>query len=173
MKKFQFLLLDAGPIIKLFELGLWEDFIDKCDVTLCRTVAQQGKWASQEDQDICIDLETYERANRIRILDVELPVVKAFYERFDLSYRTELHPGEKETLAFLHSSSEPWLLCTADAAVFKTLGVLGRSAQGISLQEALAQLGLGRNLEWKYSERFRQKYTALGQADSIQGKGLH
>lgn len=27
MKKFRFLLLDAGPIIKLFSLGIWDDFI--------------------------------------------------------------------------------------------------------------------------------------------------
>jgi hypothetical protein len=40
MKKFQFLLLDAGPIIKLFELGLWDKFIEKCDVTIPRTIVE-------------------------------------------------------------------------------------------------------------------------------------
>jgi hypothetical protein len=34
MRKLPFLLLDAGPIIKLFELGMWEAFIEKCDVTI-------------------------------------------------------------------------------------------------------------------------------------------
>lgn len=32
MKKFQFLLLDAGPIKKLFELGLWDKFIESCEL---------------------------------------------------------------------------------------------------------------------------------------------
>ena len=48
MKKYQFLLLDAGPIIKLFELGIWGVFIKRCDVTVSQTVADQAKWASQE-----------------------------------------------------------------------------------------------------------------------------
>ena len=39
MKKSPFLLLDAGPIIKLFELGIWEVFIGRCDVTFSKTVA--------------------------------------------------------------------------------------------------------------------------------------
>lgn len=43
MKKFSFLLLDTGPIIKLFELGIWDDFIKRCDVTISRTVAEQAK----------------------------------------------------------------------------------------------------------------------------------
>jgi len=173
MKKFQFLLLDAGPIIKLFELGLWDDFIGKCNVTICSTVAREAKWASREFEDTCIDLDGYHHNGRIQIIDVELPVVRAFSDKFGLSYKAMLHDGEAETLAFLCNSSEKWLVCTADAAVFKTLGVLGRSLQGISLQEALAQLGLGRDLEWKYTERFRQKYASLGQMDSIQGRGLH
>ena len=37
MKKFKFLLLDAGPIIKLFELGIWDEFISRCDITVTRT----------------------------------------------------------------------------------------------------------------------------------------
>ena len=46
MKRFQFLLLDAGPIIKLFELGLWDAFIKKYEVSISRTVANQAKYAS-------------------------------------------------------------------------------------------------------------------------------
>ena len=57
MKKFRFLLLDAGPIIKLFELAVWDEFISRCDVTVCRTVAEEARRASQELEDIRIDLE--------------------------------------------------------------------------------------------------------------------
>ncbi|OHB62714.1 MAG: hypothetical protein A2Y77_16120 [Planctomycetes bacterium RBG_13_62_9] len=172
MNKFRFLLLDAGPIIKLFELGLWDNFVEKCDVTICRTVAQEGKWAHGEKQDICIDLETYGRAGQMSILDVDLSVIKTFYEKFDSLYKADLDPGEKETLAFLDSSSEPWLVCAADGAVFRTLGLLGKGEQGVSLEKVLAEIGLARALEWQYTERFRQKYTRLGQMDSIQDKGL-
>jgi len=172
MKKFRFLLLDAGPILKLFEVGLWEPFIDKCDVTVCRTVAEEARWASREFVDICIDLDTYCHDGRIRIEDVSLSQIKTFHDKFDLSYKTQLHDGEKETLAFLHGSSKDWLMCTADGAVFRTLGLLGRAGQGMSLEKVLAEIGLARQLEWKFTEQFRCKYTALGQLDAVRGSGL-
>ncbi len=172
MKRFRFLLLDTGPIIELFKLGLWEEFIARCDVTICRTVAEEAKWASGESEDICIDLEAQVQDKRIRIEDVPLPCIKVFHDKFDLSYKTLLHDGEKETLAFLHNSSEEWFICTADGGVFRTLGLMGRSTQGVSLERVLADMGLGRQLEWRFTEKFRQKYTALGQADGIQGNGF-
>ena len=172
MKKFRFLLLDAGPIIKLFELGVWDQFTARCEVTVCRTVVAEAKWASQEFTDIRIDLDSDECNARIRVQDVELATAKEFHNRFDPSYRTIIHDGEKETLAFLCHSPEEWLVCSADSGVFRTLGALGRANQGISLEEILTQLGLGRSVEWKYSKRFRLKYTCLGQEDAIQGQGL-
>jgi hypothetical protein len=172
MKKFPFLLLDAGPIIKLFELGIWEEFIKKCDVTVSRIVANQAKYASQEFEDICIDLERYEEQSRINILDVGPSVVKSFHDRFDTVYKAIVHDGEKETLAILCNSSENWLVCAADKAVFRILGLFGKANQGISLEEALKEIGLSRELEWKYTKRFREKYTRLGRIDSVHGKGL-
>ena len=172
MKKFQFLLLDAGPIIKLFELGIWDIFITKCDVAISRIVAEEAQYASQECEDICINLGSYEEKNLIKIVDVELSKVKAFLEKFDLQYKVIIHPGEKETLAFLYDSSENWLVCSSDGAVFRVLGLLQRGNQGISLEEVLEQIGLPRKLEWKYTKKFRDKHTCMGQIDSIQDKGL-
>ncbi len=173
MKKFQFLLLDAGPIIKLFELGIWDTFIKKCDVTISRIVADEAKWASQEFQDISIDLEHYDEQNLIKIIDVEFSVVKTFYDKFKLLYKTDIHDGEKETLAFLCDSSEKWLVCSADGVVFRVLGLLGKDSQGISLEEVLQKVGLSRkNLEGRYTRKFREKHTRLGQLDAIQDKGL-
>jgi hypothetical protein len=148
MKKFQFLLLDAGPIIKLFELGVWDEFVKRCDVTVCRTVAEEAQWASQEFEDVCIDLEAEQKERHINIIDVELSVVQAFYDRFSASYQAIIHNGEKETLAFLDSNSKEWLVCAADKAVFKVLGSLGRTQQGISLEEVLEGIGLAQNLDW-------------------------
>jgi hypothetical protein len=172
MRKFQFLLLDAGPIIRLFELGIWDNFIKKCNVTICRIVANEAKWASGESEDVCINLEQYEKQGLIKIIDVDLSVVKTFYDKFDLQYKESLHDGEKETLAFLCGSREDCKVCSADGAVFRTLGLLGKSEQGISLEEVLNKIGLSRNLEWEYTKRFREKYTHIGRADSIQDKGL-
>jgi len=172
MKKFQFLLLDAGPIIKLFELGIWDVFITKCDVTISRIVAEEAQYASQECEDICINLGSYEEKNLIKIVDVELSKVKAFHEKFDLQYKVIIHPGEKETLAFLYNSSENWLVCSADHVVFRVLGLLGRSEQGISLEEILKQIGLSRELELIYTKKFREENTRIGRIYYIQNKGI-
>jgi len=169
MKKFQFLLLDTGPIIKLFELGIWEDFIRRCDVTVSQTVADQAKWASQEFEDIRIDLELYKNQELINVFDVDISLAKSFHNRFNKVYKTEIHSGEKETLAFLCNSSENWLVCAADKAVFRVLGLLNKTDQGISLEEVLNKIGLSRNIERKYTKKFREKWTHKGQEDFIQG----
>jgi len=101
MKRFPFLLLDAGPIIKLFQLEIWDEFITKCDVAISRTVAEEAKFASLEFKDICINLDIYEEQNLVKIIDVELSNIKAFHEKFEQQYNISIHAGEKETLAFL------------------------------------------------------------------------
>jgi len=101
MKRFRFLLLDAGPIIKLFELNLWGQFVSRCDATICRTVMAEAKRASQELQDIPIDLNNDMSEGRVRVEEVELSAVKQFHDRFGPLYGPTMHDGEKETSAFL------------------------------------------------------------------------
>ena len=78
---------------------------------------------------------------------------------------------EDETLAYLFQSSGDWNVCAADGAVFRVLGFLGRSDQGISLEELLNKIGLGQQLQAQYSKKFREKYTRTGEIDSVQRNG--
>ncbi|HIJ66900.1 MAG TPA: hypothetical protein HPP87_01050 [Planctomycetes bacterium] len=167
-KKYQFLLLDAGPIIELFKLNIWDEFIDRCDVTVSKIVANEAKYASQELQDIRIDLEPYQDKGLIQILDTDSSLAKSLLNKLPESYADIVHDGEKQTLAILVGSSEDWKVCAADGAVFRVLGFLGKAEQGISLEEVLSEAGLGRALGWQFSKRFREKYTNLGQIDYIQ-----
>ena len=175
MKKFPFLLLDAGPIIKLFELDLWDVFIEKCDVTIARTVAEEEVVFAGEGHEkkyIDFGLKPYEEKGLIKIIDVESSEVKAFYDKFNLWYKAIIDDGEKETLAFLFDSPEDWLVCSADHAVFSILGMFGKAEQGISLEEVLQKIGQSGSLEWKYTKKFREKYSRIGKIDSIQDRGL-
>jgi hypothetical protein len=174
MKKYQFLLLDAGPIIKLFELGIWDAFIEKCAVTISKTVADEAKWASGESEDVRIDLSSYEQKGQIQVIDLDVSLLKTFYDQFDLHYRAEIDDGEKEILAFLCNSKEKWLACSSDHVVFRILGLVGKSDQGISLQEILDTIGLSQSrMEQQYTRPFCEKWIRKGQTDSIQGQGLH
>jgi hypothetical protein len=104
----------------------------------------------------------------VKIVDVTLSEMKIFYDKFDLTYQAGIHPGEKEALTFLFNAPESYLLCSADKVVFKVLGLLGRSEQGISLEEILGQIGLYQKLEERFTKQFREKYTKMGQIDAIQ-----
>jgi len=80
MKKFQFLLLDAGPIIKLFEIGLWEKFIERCEITIARTVVEEAVYTSQRGSLGYIDFP-FEKAaeqGRIEIIDMIPSDVQSF-----------------------------------------------------------------------------------------------
>jgi hypothetical protein len=175
MKEFPFLLLDAGPIIKLFELGIWDKFIQKCDVTISRTVAEdEVVFAGKEYDKEYIDfgLKTWEGKGLIKIFEAEPSDVKVFYETHSLKGKYRIDPGEEEALTFLYKHSKDWKLCSADGPVFSVLGFLAKTEQGISLEEVLQAVGLSRELEWRYTKRFREKYTRMGQVDSIQDRGL-
>lgn len=172
MKRFQFLLLDAGPIIELCRLVLWDIVLQRCNVTITRTVAAEAKYASLEFEDIRIDIGSAENQSLVKIVDVDISVVKTFYDKFDLLYKAIIDPGEKETLAFLYNSSEDWLICAADKAVFRVLGLLGLGQQGISLEEVLEEIGFPRDMKPQYTKNYREKWTHIGQVDSIQDRGL-
>ena len=105
MKKFQFLLLDAGPIIKLFSLGIWDAFIKHCDVSMSRIIAEDQVLYTEDEQER-INLNPYKERDLIKVIDVEPSVVKIFYDKFDLLYQAGIHAGEKEILAFLYNSSD-------------------------------------------------------------------
>lgn len=173
MEKFRFLLLDAGPIIKLFSLDIWDDFIKRCEISISRIIADNEALYT-EDGTKQIYLRSYEEKGLIQILEVDISTIKTFHDKFDRLYRFDIHDGEKETLAFLCNSNDNWIVCSADGAVFRVLGLLGRANQGISLQEILQKIGLSLpgKLEWKYTKAFCEKWSRKGQIDSIQDRGL-
>ena len=94
-------------------------------------------------------------------------MLKIFYDKFNLLYKAIIDPGEKETLAFLYNSSEDWFVCAADKAVFRVLGLLGLGRKGISLEEFLEEVGLPRDMKPQYKKKYREKWTQIGQVDSI------
>lgn len=173
MKRFPLLLLDAGPIIKLFELDIWDKFLQACDVTVSRVVDDEVKWASQEFEDVRIDLAPYEKKGSLRIIDHDATAVGSFYSKLSRAYKDLIDPddGEVATLEFLLASSETWVLCSTDGPVFRLMGLLGRGEQGISLEELLEKIGLRQStLEWPYTKAFKQEKTHQGQIEAAQKK---
>lgn len=68
--------------------------------------------------------------------------------------------GESEALAYLCNSADQVLILSGDAFVYRVLGRLNRSDQGISLEETLKMVGLQRGeLPYSCTKTFRDSYT--------------
>jgi AraC-like DNA-binding protein len=64
------------------------------------------------------------------------------------------------------------VISSRDAIVYRILGNLNRAEAGLSLEEILQRIGLGRgDLARQYKEEFREAHTRTGQQDAIQGRG--
>lgn len=169
-KKFRLLLLDAGIVIALHELKLWDQAVEKCEIILPETVVNEAKFSMAGEYAEDIDLEPDTRAGRIKVVTAGTAELDAFLAQFGPAYLERLDPGETEALAYLIAHAETCLLCSADAIVFKVLGRLHRGEQGVSLEAILGRIGLGRKLEWRFTEAFRQRYTKEGQIDMLRAR---
>jgi hypothetical protein len=174
MKKFRFLLLDANVVIHLFELGLWEQFLEKCDVLLAQTVAEREArfFFDKDGQQHGIDLSRDIAEKCLTIVEVTPPDLKGFFDRFDPSYLDRLDPGEAESLAYLVESKDPCQICSSDAIVFRVLAQFALEERGLSLEEILQRIGLGRSLPRQFTKQFRAQWTTRGQEERIRGTGM-
>lgn len=177
MAKLKLLLFDAGIVIGLHELGVWDKVVKNCEITLTATVAYDEVlyWRDNSGRKKSIEIEGDIKSGRIKCVDVQLSQIEAFRQRFSSNYLDSLDDGEAESLAFMlesTESSENWCISSSDAIVFKVLGRLALGHQGISLEEVLKQVGLTKKIEWKYCKDFRVHYTTKGEQDSITGMGM-
>ena len=173
MKKFRFLLLDANVVIELFRLGIWDRVVDRCDIHLGETVKREVQyWQDDEGERHDIDLTPYEDSGRIATFDVSLADLDAFTSRFGLVYLEKLDAGETEALAYMLNSAEKYQLCSADKITYRVLGALSREEHGVSLEEVLGQVGLGRHLQGQFSRAYREHWTRKGFEQGLQGMAL-
>ena len=118
-----------------------------------------------------IDLSPLIKSGAIKVYDVSVSDLKTFRNQFDLLYLGDFDDGESESLAYLVKQSPEFLISSGDAIVYRVLGNLNRGEQGISLEEILQKLGLGRAVTNAYTKRFREQYTKLGQQNMVRGVG--
>jgi hypothetical protein len=159
-------------VIKAFELGLWQKLVERCEIWLAATVIQEAAFFTTEDGNPhSIDLRLDVQENRVAKFELTLSELSAFRSSFDPSYLEKLDDGETESLAFLINSSEQSLICSADKIVYRILGNLKRSQQGISLEEILQQVGLGILLPRQFTKSYRQEWTSKGFQEGLGGLG--
>ncbi|MEZ6081248.1 MAG: hypothetical protein R3C56_37935 [Pirellulaceae bacterium] len=178
MPKLKLLILDAGVVITLHQLGIWRQVVERCDVHVSAVVAEveslfhRDPGSDRDEYGAEIDIQPDIAAGAVARFEMSLRDVERFRQSFDKPYADGIHDGEAESLAYLFANPQHnWLISSGDAIVFKVLGNCGRGEQGISLEEILGSLGLSKKLDWQFTKEFREKNTRIGQQDRIQGRG--
>jgi len=172
MKKLDFLLLDANVVIELFRLGLWEKITDICDIHLAETVIDESEYYIDEHNEKApISRNEIEAHGKVTIYGLESSSLGSFRSMFDITVLEDVDPGEAESLAILWDAEEEFLICSADAIVFRILGLAGKGHQGISLEEILQQTGFRKRLEYQFIKAFRDKWTQKGFEEKMMGYG--
>jgi hypothetical protein len=172
MKKLSLLLLDANVVIYLFELGMWDKLVQSCGICLARTVvAESAFFEDEHGKRHDIDLNDYIATNAVNVFDAQPQDMKAFLERFDPVYLEKLDAGEAESLCCLLTATDEMRICSADKIVFRVLGNLDRSEQGLSLEEAFDVVGLRRGVKACFGKAYRQNWTRKGVEERLQGLG--
>lgn len=173
MPRLKLVMLDANVIIKLHELGLWDKVVASIDIHLAQTVVNEAQfWVDAAGERKEIDLSSDIEAKRIAVFEMDAVELANFLAQFDPVYRPEIDPGEMESITWMEKSQEDYLFSSADLAVYRVLGLLGRGEQGISLEELLQRIGNTKPLEPRFSKAIRERFTKEGQQDKVRGRGL-
>ncbi|MEO7716837.1 MAG: hypothetical protein ABIY70_11575 [Capsulimonas sp.] len=172
MTKFRLLLLDANVIFYLFSHGLWDAVLKVCDVHLSAIVKDECQYY-EDDEGVRHNIDWSKYAGRITLHDVTLDQVSALRSKVGATILERLDAGEEELLALLDHSFDDFKICSGDTIVFRTLPVLGRSEQGISLEEVLAGCGLPATVPPHYTRKTREDQTRRGFQDTITGLSTH
>jgi hypothetical protein len=171
MLKSQLLLVDTNIIIYTHEIDIWPLLIKKCPIALTSAVQDESRfWVDHKGNHYSIDLNEDINNKKVVFLDVPLSSINILCKMFGPTYLDRMDIGETDSLAFLYENKDKDVhICSSDSIVFKVLGSLGLREKGISLEELLNDIGLGRSLEWRFQKSFREKYTLMGEQEGITG----
>ncbi len=172
--KSKLLLLDANIVLELLRLDIWDEFLERCDVSLAEAVVSEVH-TTPVPHGIGheIDLHLFASAGKLSIVATPISQANEFLVQFGREYADKLDPGELESLAMLCTSEHVGdQICSADAIVYRTLGLLDRREQAISLESILRSIGLTQRLAHQYCEPFMEKHLSQGFRDRLEGHGF-
>ena len=173
MKKFKLLLLDANVVIEISRHGIWGQITSQCEIHLACTVIDESQFYEDDKGNRhYLDLTPQINSKTITVFDLTTSQIDGFRNKFDPIYFEKLDTGETESLAYLLDKSDECQICSADKIVYRILGNLQRSEQGVSLEEVLAQIGLGRKLSREFTREYREEWTKKGFQEKLCGMGL-
>jgi hypothetical protein len=170
------LILDAGPIIGLHELGAWKTFVERYEVVVPQLIPDDEALFHSKDtatgHSEPIALAADVGAGRVLVAAASLTAISRVASRF--TDALELHDGEIEALALL-TQDESYLghvFCSADGAAIEGTCMLGLANRCMSLEELFGMAGLGRQVSWRFTKRFTERHKREGGERAATGFGL-
>ncbi len=114
----KFFLLDAGPIIELHRLGLWDKVLDRAEIVVPRVIAEVEAeyWVREDNSKRPINTLADCKAGRLTVLDCEQAELRRTLELFDRTAQQSVDGGELHALTLLRcwrDESVP-AFCSAD-----------------------------------------------------------
>jgi hypothetical protein len=173
----KFLLLDANIVIEAYILGIWQPLIERVEVLIPSIVIKdEALFFRKEENGVppAIRLEELVEREEIKEISASADDIADLHSVFDRVFVQGLHDGESEALAWLlkRGGEQGLFFCTSDAHAIQALAMLGRSRQGISMEELLKSIGLEKPLSRQFTEEFFKSSLERGQRNRISGTGL-
>lgn len=167
VKKFRFLLFDANIIIELFKQEIWNEVIHRCDIWFGETVAfdETLYYETVRGDRVWLRKEDIVVRGKVTLFSLRQSLVKStlkpIIDGSSISI-DDIDPGEAELLTMMLLARKNFLICSSDKIIFRFLGLKLLGEKGISLEEILDLIGLGRSLKHEYMKHYREKWTDKG-----------
>ena len=172
----QVCLLDAGPVIELHRLGLWEGVVRRTELVIPSVVASREAkfWDAGEGVGKPIVLDQFINNGEIRIVDASPLMLNETRRLFDASLVDSIDLGELEALALLQSWQGRDLpsFCTGDRLATVGLCLLGHSDLAVSLEAFLERVGLGGKSRPQFRRAKMDSWVEEGSRRFITREGL-
>jgi hypothetical protein len=169
-------LVDAMVVIKLHELGAWEQLTERCQVAASAIIVHDEALFHSRDQlgfAQKIDLPADVARGRIVELAATAQEMVDCRSRFDSVLASNLHDGEVECLALLlNVDNEAYVFCTADRAALYAMSLLGLGERCVSLESLLKSVGLQKVLPSLYTEEWLKGALSKGAEGRMYGRGF-
>ena len=169
-------LLDAGPVIELHRLGIWEAVVDRTLLIVPSIVAREEAlfWDSGEGIGRAINLVPLIESGTIEEIAADIDQLTATKALFDPSLVDSIHAGELEALSILRTwpDDDRPAFCTGDRLATIALCLLGFSTLAVSLEELLDRIGLGRELGRPFQRDMMKAWIEEGTQRLLRGEGL-
>jgi hypothetical protein len=167
------ILVDADVAVHLHEWGVWDAFVQANTVYAGAIVLDEVARVMERKGATTTNLTMQVSQGKIMKVHCDANDWQCLQRRFDPVLGPDLHPGELEELCCLEEGlCGDAKFCTADKAALFALVLIGLGDRAVSLEEALCDCGLSRNLPYQCTRDYKQKWLKRCSENRIRGIGL-